>query len=219
MIGIRTWLSKMKRVALSVDRAIKTEYLASHEVKKLQIGASGRLLDGWLNTDLDGWPGVMQMDATKPFPFADGTFDFVFAEHMIEHVPYEGAMFMLAECRRVLRQGGKLRIVAPDLEKLARLYANANDQGYVAWFCKTFVPQDRPQTVGSVLNAHFSMWGHQFLYDETLLADAMAKAGFTAITRQEVGESAYDELRGIENVGRYPDGLLGFESIAIEAVR
>lgn len=212
-------LSKIKRKVTQSDRKIKVAYLAAHETRKLQIGSSGRLLDGWLNTDLDGWPGVMAMDATKPFPFEDGTFDYVFAEHMIEHIPYENGRFMLTECFRVLRKGGKLRIAAPDLEKLAGLYANVGEQRYVDWFCQTFVPQDRPQTVGSVLNAHFSMWGHQFLYDEALLSDAMARAGFTAIKRQEVGESAFDELRGIENVGRYPQGYLSFESIAIEAVR
>ena len=73
-------------------------YLASHEVRKLQVGAGQFPTPGWLNTDLDptvsrraspDGPRVVFLDATRRFPFADHTFDYAFSEHVIEHVPYD----------------------------------------------------------------------------------------------------------------------------------
>jgi predicted SAM-dependent methyltransferase len=194
-------------------------YLTNNAVGKLHIGASSRLLEGWLNTDIAPSPGIMRMDATKPFPFDSSSFDYVFAEHMIEHVSSEGAMAMLTECHRILRPGGVLRIVTPDLEKLAGLYKAESAHPYLAYFCETFLAESDPKTVGSLLNAQFRMWGHQFLYDETLLTHALRSAGFNDISRTKVGESTHAALSDIENEDRYPEGFLEFESLTIEAIR
>lgn len=219
MSALRSRLSQLKRIASGVDRAAKASYLENNPIRKLHIGASNRALAGWLNTDIAPSPGVIQMDATRPFPFADGTFTYILAEHMIEHVTAERGLDMLAECHRVMGDGGILRIVTPDLEKLAGFYSRAGGQDYIDWFCATFLLADQPRTAGSVINAQFEMWGHQCLYDETLLCDAMAKAGFRAMTRCEVGESGHTSLRGIENEARYPEGFLRLESLVIEAAR
>src|SRR3954451_18626949 len=92
------------------DKGIVDRYLARHKVRKLQIGCGDNLHDGWLNADL--FPrsaSVIHLDATALFPFGDESFDYVFSEHMIEHVPYEQGLRMLSECHRVLKRGGKIR--------------------------------------------------------------------------------------------------------------
>jgi methyltransferase family protein len=40
---------------------------------------------------------ILHLDATKPFGLPDNSFDFVFSEHMIEHISYIDAMSMLRE--------------------------------------------------------------------------------------------------------------------------
>lgn len=217
---MRTFLRKVKNVLGDRRDHIEIKrYIETSPVRNLQIGSSSRVLVGWLNTDINRSPDVVRLDATKPFPLPDSSFDNILVEHMIEHITYSQARQMLAECYRILRTGGVLRIITPDLQKLAGLYVTGYENGYVDWFCKIFLPDDQPRTVGSLLNAHFSMWGHQFLYDETLLADAVARAGFNSVVRCEVGESGRAALRRIENESRYPEGFLRLESLAIEAVR
>jgi hypothetical protein len=61
-----------------------TDYLNNNSEKKLQIGAQGSPMQGWLNVDiLPKTKDTAYMDATKKFPIQDNTFDFIFAEHSI----------------------------------------------------------------------------------------------------------------------------------------
>jgi len=64
----------------------------------------------------------LQHDGTQRFPFRDGRFAWIIAEHFIEHVPYKAAIGFLAEARRLLAPGGTLRISTPDLAIYAAAY-------------------------------------------------------------------------------------------------
>ena len=211
---------RLRRRLFRSDAHVSGHYLALTADPKLHIGGGAHLLDGWLNTDLAVIPGVTIMDATRRFPFADGSFQFVFSEHMIEHIQYEDAIGMLRECHRVMRKGGIIRVTTPDLAAITGLYAgklSGSESRYLSWFCETFLPPDHPRTAASAINAHFRMWGHQFLYDEWTLAEALRMADFKSVTRRRLGESPYAALQRLENVDRYPEGLLDFESVALEA--
>lgn len=67
-------------------------------------------------------PQTVFWDLRKGIPFPDQTFDAVYHCHVLEHIDREAAPVFLRECRRVLRSGGILRVVVPDLEQLARIY-------------------------------------------------------------------------------------------------
>ena len=214
---------KLKRKFLGVDKHLREEYLRNNcQAMLLQIGGGSNLLAGWLNTDLDIFPGVMQLDATKPYPFEDETFDFIFTEHMIEHVPYGGGNLMLCECFRVLKKGGIIRVTTPDLRSLVRLYDRefySLEEQYFSFFKKEFVPDDYPSTVATILNLFFRLWGHQFIYDEETLTNLMISVGFGNIESKSLGKSAYPELQNLEHETRYPDQLLSFESICLEGIK
>src|SRR6267378_3431771 len=95
---------RLRRAIVRSDERLRNEYLHKAEKPKLHVGGGWRRLDGWLNTDIEVIPDVVRMDATQPFPFADKTFQFVYTEHMIEHVPYTKGADMLRECHRVLQE-------------------------------------------------------------------------------------------------------------------
>jgi predicted SAM-dependent methyltransferase len=206
-------------------RELVDAYLRAHEIRKLQLGAGPTSLPGWLNTDLaPSAPGIVLLDATKPFPIADGMFDYVFSEHMIEHVPWKDGIFMLRECRRVLRPGGTVRIATPDLEVFLRLRGHEGDgrEGrYVHWVTDRYMA-DRPVYKATfVINNLFREFGHEFLYDGELLALALAEAGFPGARRAEPGQSGDPNLRGIESHGKVVrDEEMGdFETMVFEADR
>jgi predicted SAM-dependent methyltransferase len=213
---------RLRRAILRSDERLRTGYLQKTTTPKLHIGSGWRLLDGWLNTDLELIPDVMQMDATQRFPFADGTFQYVYTEHMIEHVPYPQGTYMLRECHRVMRNGGVIRVITPDLGAVIRLYRgdlSTDQKKYLSWFCQTFVPEECPPDAVSAINAMFRLWGHQFIYDEATLADAMRAAGFSSVTRRFLRESDHSDLQNLGNEQRYPEGLLECESLTLEGCK
>lgn len=220
---MKSWIDiarRFKRRTLGVDRRLIAEYMKSHSIRQLHIGSGEHLIVGWLNTDIGMLPGVVTMDATEEFPFPDNTFDYVFSEHMIEHVSYEDGAVMLRECHRVMRPGGVIRIVTPDLAAAIGLYndnRSAIQQKYLSYFMATFLPNCRPVTAVFALNAMFRLWGHQFIYDKSTLAGALAVVGFKSVKRERLGISDHPELTNLENTQRYAAGLLDFESLALEA--
>lgn len=219
--GVRGLAHKLRDAGLDrADEALRREYLSASKEPKLQIGGGWHKLDGWLNTDLGAVPGAMRMDATRRYPFADGAFKYIYSEHMIEHVPQPMGLAMLKECHRVLDADGVVRIVTPDLSVIAGLYTQTPSElqsRYLAFFHEAFADEGYPKTPEGAINAQFRLWGHQYIYDEAGLRDVMAQAGFTAIERVRLGQSAHTPLQGLENQERYPEGLLEFESVALEA--
>jgi len=210
---------RLRRSILRFDQNLRNDYLSKTTTPKLHIGGGWRRLNGWLNTDIALIPDVMQMDATQPFPFRDGVFDYVYTEHMIEHVPYQKGLFMLRECHRVMRKGGVIRVITPDLAAFLGLFSSdlcADQQKYLQWFCETFVPQEWPSNAASAINAMLRMWGHQFIYDERTLTDIMRAAGFDSVMRWPIGHSDSPDLQNLGYEERYPAGLLNFESVTLE---
>jgi SAM-dependent methyltransferase len=205
------------------------DYFARHRHRRLQIGAGPNELDGWLNADFSPRSAsAIFMDATRPFPFPSTSFDVVFSEHMIEHVPFEQGLSMLRECHRVLKRGGTLRVATPNAEQIAALltpHPSESQQRYVSWAIENHVPfalplkdGDQPYRPAYVLNNFFWGFGHYFVYDPATLGAALASSGFTEIRFFPPGESDIDELRGLEKHA----ALIGeernqFETMVVQA--
>ncbi|MGH7725981.1 MAG: class I SAM-dependent methyltransferase [Candidatus Eiseniibacteriota bacterium] len=232
-LAARESLRGLHRAGLVVARgpAIR-RYLAAHPVRKLQVGCGEIANSGWLNADFaPRAPGVVFMDATRRFPFDDATFDYVFSEHLIEHIAYEDGLAFLAESRRVLRPGGRIRIATPDLARLAAMIApgatgttgaaeDPTARAYREWIAATCLFDPAKSAPAFVLNHNMRAWGHTFLYDEPTLRAALGQRGFTDIRRVEMGKSADPELVGLEMHGRIVgnETLVAWETMVIEAV-
>jgi len=102
-----------------IDQTV-VDYLRGPTPHKLEIGAGPNGKPGWLATDLNAYVApngtrIVALDATKPFPIPADCFDFIFTEHMIEHVSFDDGLNMLSECYRILKPHGVLRVVTPSL--------------------------------------------------------------------------------------------------------
>lgn len=86
--------------------------------------------DGWVNLDFSpSEPSVRQADLLRPLPIQEESADIVYTSHFLEHVPRDLVSAFLQECRRLLKPGGTVRIVVPDLENICRTYIAERDAG------------------------------------------------------------------------------------------
>jgi SAM-dependent methyltransferase len=226
----RLELLRRRVVSRATWQAAIGRYLRDTQTRALQLGTGYNVLPGWLNTDVHVFRrGIVEyLDATQPFPIPPASFDFVYSEHQIEHIPLDAGERMLAECFRVLRPGGVVRIATPDLQRITRL-AQAPlgpEETYYVEYISRMLGLPAPDAT-RVINAMFRAFGpddasgHQFIYSFDTLADQLRAAGFADVRRCEVGESPHAMLRGIErHADAVGDGrVVRYETLVVEATR
>lgn len=99
---------------------------------KVNLACGGVFVDSpdWLNLDFAPTsPTVRKANLLGRLPVADGAAALVYSSHFLEHVPRDLVPGFLRECWRVLRPGGVVRLVLPDLENLAREYLARREAG------------------------------------------------------------------------------------------
>jgi predicted SAM-dependent methyltransferase len=216
-ICVLTWLVRRRRKIAA--------YLSAHPTRKLHLGTSNNVLDGWLNTDIFlNNDSIVYLDATRLFPFDDNTFDYVMAEHMIEHVDYQAGQAMLKECYRVLKPGGRVRFATPDLSILLGLHSvqkTDSQNEYLDWVLKHLMPEVSECKDVFVINNAFRAWGHLFLYDQETLHYALRTQGFQQINFYKPGVSEDPNLKGLECHGREirAEHINQFETMVVEGCK
>jgi predicted SAM-dependent methyltransferase len=169
-----------------------------------------------------GWSrNILIHDLRKRLPFADDTFECVYASHMLEHLYRDDAERLVGECHRVLRTGGLIRLVVPDLKALVEDYlahAGNGDGTTPAADClqEAFLlrEKERPRhgPLRAVYHAHADFHTHKWLYDENSLSLLLKRAGFRDIRRCRYLESRIAAIREVEDEGRLSEGTLCLEA-------
>jgi SAM-dependent methyltransferase len=142
---------RSRRKSGGLDSRPRPSARAAGAADLLNLGCGTHRHPAWRNLDLlPGASDVEQHDLRRPLPFQDASFDAVYHSHVLEHLTPDDGERLLQECVRVLRPGGILRIVVPDLEAIARAYIaavdrlRAGDQGASAdreWLCHELFDQ------------------------------------------------------------------------------
>ena len=78
---------------------------------KLNLGCCDALLPDFVNVDLIERPGVEPTDLRRPWPWPDGSVEYVRAHDIVEHLPDK--IFTMNELWRVLARSGRAEIVVP----------------------------------------------------------------------------------------------------------
>lgn len=199
-------------------------YLKTHNIRKLQIGCGENILEGWLNTDLNSITySVLPLDARKKLPFKDNTFDYIFFEHLLEHIEYSEGLRLVQECFRVLRPKGKIRISTPNLKFLIELYNQEKTElqkKYIYFALNKFFLDAEIYQDTFVINNFFRGFGHKFIYDFKVIKEILKRAGFTDIKQCEVRKSDDLNLQNIEGHGNaIKEEFNKLESIVVEAIK
>jgi predicted SAM-dependent methyltransferase len=146
---------------------------------RLNLGSGGVALEGFTNVDaLPDAPGVdVVADLAERLPFADGEADLIYAAHVLEHFPTDVVPRLLADWRRVLRDGGLLLVAVPDLDVIAKTLIEDRP----GWFTPPHSPW-----VGAIYGGQKDEYDfHKTGFTATWLASLLTNAGFGALERVE----------------------------------
>lgn len=166
---------------------------------------------------VDGERYFVQLDIAQPLPFETGCVDWVYAEHLIEHVPVPVAVGWLTEVRRLLAPGGLLRLTTPDLRRYVtgylegdRFFASHRRRLHAAG-----VGPPMPARNAFMFNQLFYLYGHRWIYDADELRYVLAEAGFdpAAVRVRGFRDGARPELADLDRVLRKD------ETIYVEVAR
>lgn len=148
------------------------------------------------------WPdNIVLHDLTKALPWADGSVDAVYSSHTLEHLDKDAGERLVAECRRVLKPGGILRIVVPDLGRIVGGYQDGRIESrdflvelgaHAPW-----AGRGRLRDIVAL----FSGSRHLCMYDEAALLGLLGRHGFTG-RRAAPFDSAIGDIGEIEREDR-----------------
>ena len=160
---------------------------ASNHNSLLNVGCGDLTKGGWINLDSD-YPNHNRFyyNAENPLPFATESIEHIHAEHFLEHLEYFSAHDFIKECFRVLKVGGSLRIIVPDLEKYISSYV-INDQDFFKRLVDLGGSTIPLTTRAQVCNQMFRMGGaHKYAWDFETLGIAIKGAGFRNLERSRM---------------------------------
>lgn len=84
----------------------------------------------WINLDhASSFNAVKKANLLKRLPLKQEVADLVYSSHFLEHIPYAKVIDFLNEILRILKPGGVVRLVLPDLENMANSYVNLRKLG------------------------------------------------------------------------------------------
>lgn len=197
---------------------------------RLNLGCGGQTPAGWVNVDyalgarlakvplfkslnrrfglfaLDWDDRIRLHDLRKPFPWPTGSVDIIYSSHTLEHLSRSEGDLFLAECARVLKSGGTIRIVVPDLAALVEQYHLGG------------VPSDRfLEELGVLYHsdksrlkgrlAPFIQFPHKCMYDHPTLLRLLDDKGFDVAARGSF-DSGIADIEAIELADRTESAVI-----------
>jgi predicted SAM-dependent methyltransferase len=114
---------------------------------KLNLGCGSDYKEGWINADIKKEVCDIALDMNKKLPFADNTFDYIYAKYCIEHIKKECFPKLMNELFRISKKGCIIHIIVP-LNNYWHDPTHKNPTGYYTFrYFKQFkIKQERVYT-------------------------------------------------------------------------
>lgn len=180
--------------------------IAGAPVKRLNWGCGGHTASGWLNVDCKSGPGIdLNCDIRDGLPLSSASIDYAVSVHALQELTYPEVVQALKELRRVLKPGGALRLVLPDLRKGMQAYLLGQDDYFQ-------VDPDELRSSGGRFIVHMLWYGHSHtLFTADFVEELLVKAEFEEVVecRYRRTASRFPEIVELDNRER--------ESLYVEA--
>lgn len=153
--------------------------------RHLHLGCGPKFLDGFVNVDanplhkLDLW-----LDVRRGLPFRNSSVESIYSTHMIEHLFPDELERLFLECFRVLKPGGGIRLIVPNLHSAIIAY----QENRAEWFYDSF-PRHFDSIGGRFSNFVFCDGQHRTAFDFSYLDEVLRKSGFCEVEESSEGKS------------------------------
>lgn len=149
-------------------------------MNRLHLGCGKAYLDGWTNVDLMSTVKADLYSDILRLPFPDGSFDLIYASHVLEHVHRHMVMATLQHWRGLLRVGGILRLAVPDFSAVCAHYNETHDL---------------PALIGLLYGGqNHPLNQHHITFDTRTLYDALLKTGFKDVRSWDWRNTVHAEV-------------------------
>lgn len=92
-------------------------------MKLVNCGCGNKNHADWINIDfVSNDKNIITHNLLEGLPLEDNSVDWVYSSNFLEHLTFKQAEKHIKECYRVLKSGGGIRIVVPDLENVCKEY-------------------------------------------------------------------------------------------------
>ena len=149
---------------------------------------------------------IATSDMTSLDDFDNGTVDLVYMCHILEHIKEGDLESVLMEMKRVLKEGGILRISVPDFDKLIEVYkASGKDVNTISK--QLMGGQDHEY------NIHYSVFNHQ------RLSELLREVGFSKVVSWDPDDCRYHDFKDRASRKMKVNGKEIMISLNLEAVK
>jgi predicted SAM-dependent methyltransferase len=178
------------------------------QLKRLNWGCGGRGEPGWINSDIKSGPRVEHCcDIRHGLPLEEGSVDYAVSVHALQEIPFADVVPVLSELRRVLKPGGVLRLVLPDLEKGIRAYQRGDREYFL-------VPDEDAKCLSGKFVIQMLWYGYsRTLFTADFIEEMLRNAGFGQVRGSEFRQTN-SSFTGITELDSRPR-----ESLFVEAVK
>ncbi len=177
-------------------------------IVRLNLGCGPVQPDNWVNVDPDPQWNAMYPKTLEVCEFPAESFDVAVVNHVLMMVPWFELLPLLVEIRRVLRAGGVLRIIEPDLIGAFAAWRDGDTEYFP-------IDNDIEETVDGKLCVYLTQAGAtRSVFTVGALQDLCERAGFRATVVLERGETTLPPEYGSCEL----DSRIG-ESVFVEARR
>ena len=148
------------------------------------------------------WPkNITIWDMRWGVPFAKESVDITYASHFLEHLPKDKALRFLKRCHDILKTGGIIRLVVPDIDIIFNKY-------------NKYISID-PIIATNELNLRlFEEGQHKHMYNYSTLSKTLSDIGFKKIKKLNFRKSAIADIKKLET-----PKLKYYTSLYIEAIK
>ena len=217
---LKQLLSELAWAAFVIRRRLKSRAFKLKRLfvqPQLPINRDGRILihlgcgdiasPEFINVDVRPAPHVHYVRDVRDLSiFPDNHADLVYASHLLEHIRHNALRKTLWEWRRVLKQGGVLRLSVPDFDKILHIYeSSARDINSI-----------HGPLMGSEdhkYNMHYSVFNYRYL------ADKLREVGFREVRQWDPYRVTNHNFKDWANSGIVWERKAFAVSLNLEAIK
>jgi SAM-dependent methyltransferase len=148
---------------------------------------------------------IVYFDLRKRFPFENESVDAIYAAHVWEHLALSTAKNATEECYRVLKPGGILRLVVPNIRDAIEEYLNSNAPDAALTLNRKlyYRPFEECRSIIYSIYLGFADFHyHRFMYDPPQLISLLQAGGFDSVSEKAFLESSINEISDVEGETR-----------------